>query len=94
MPCFDCELGILAIGNRLPSGLKYFLQHVWDEVFVNRLGWNAIDAGAKSLIGNEMIGGMRDIHADGLRTHRARQKSEPGKNNEPVFQKSPRLSEF
>ena len=68
MPGLNGEFGVVTVGNRLPAGSQSAAQIRLDQVVVNCLGRDAIDAGTESFVGTKAIGGAvrRDIDVDGL----------------------------
>src|SRR5260370_37729429 len=66
VPGFDRQLGIFAVRQRLPAGGQRCLQRGWKQIFVDGLGGNAVDAGAQSFTGNEVVCRVRGVNRDGL----------------------------
>ena len=72
MPCFDGKFGVLAIGNRLPTGSQRFLERRLQQIFIDRLYRDAVDSCTQRFLRNKMVGGMRDVDGDGLTVSRKR----------------------
>src|SRR5260370_25473531 len=66
MPGFDRQFGILAIRHRLPARGERWLERRRTQIFVDGRGGNAVDAGAQSFTGDEVVKRMRGVHGDDL----------------------------
>src|SRR5208282_2852395 len=80
VPSLDRQFGILAVRYRLPSRGKRDLQREWQQILVDGLRGNAVDAGAQSFARDEVVGGVRDVNRDGLGGGEETQDRDEGKN--------------
>ena len=61
MPRLDAQFRILPVRHRLPTRSQESAESRLQQVLVDSLHWNAVDARAQRFFGNEVIRGMAGI---------------------------------
>ena len=93
MPGFYRQFSVLTIRHRLPAGGERCLKRGWKQIFVDGLGGNAVNARSQSFTGDKVVGGVRDVHGDGLRRGERTEDRDDGEKGDRNFHANASRSE-